>query len=161
MRPTARTHRRRHPLRGSLATGMSAIVLVGSLSGCLPASVRPTPTPDPTPTPTPSPAPTPTPTPGPPTPTPGPSFEVYTVKRGDTLISIARAFRTDGRSIAYWNRDAYPTLDPESAGYDPDTVRVGWALRILRGAAYEPPEDDGESGELHTPPPEEEEEETP
>jgi hypothetical protein len=73
-------------------------------------------------------------------------------------VRIARRFKTDGRSIAYWNRVAYPTLDPESSRYEPDNLQVGWVLQILRGGEYVPPEDDGESGELYTPPPEEEEE---
>jgi LysM domain len=125
-------------------------------AGCLPPAVRPTPTPPPTATPAPTPPPTPVPTPPPPTPTPAPTFETWTVRPGDSLVSIARRFGTDGRSIAYWNRQAYPSLDPESAEYNPDRLQVGWVLRVLRGGAYLPPEDDGESGELYTPPPEEE-----
>jgi hypothetical protein len=152
VRPPSRSRR-------SLAGLAAAIGLAITLAGCLPASVRPTPTPAPTPSPTPTPMPTPTPTPGPPTPTPGPTFELVTVERGDTLTSLARRFKTDGRSIAYWNRETYSTLDPESAKYDPDSLKIGWVLQILRGGAYVPPEDDGESGERYTPPPPEDEEE--
>jgi hypothetical protein len=72
-------------------------------------------------------------------------------------VGIARRFRTDGRSIAYWNRETYPSLDPESSRYEPDNLQVGWALQVLRGGEYVPPEDDGESGEQYTPPPPEEE----
>ena len=66
-----------------------------------------------------------------PTPSPQPSFASYVVKSGDTLNSIARQFRTTARSIAWWNRGAYPTLDPESESYDPDRLQVGWVLRVL------------------------------
>lgn len=158
MRPSPRTSRsliRRLPV---IAAVLGLALVAGA---CLPAAVRPTPTPLPTPTPSPTPVPTPTPTPAPPTPTPAPSFEVYTVKRGDTLVEIARRFKTDGRSIAYWNRDRYPSLDPESTKYRPDDIKVGWKLQVLRGGAYVPPEDDGESGVLYTPPPDDLEEEEP
>jgi hypothetical protein len=67
-----------------------------------------------------------------PTPSPAPSFTGYTVEAGDSLNSIARRFRTTARSIAWWNRGMYPTLDPESAAYDPNTIRVGWVLNVLR-----------------------------
>jgi nucleoid-associated protein YgaU len=132
---------------------LALLVVALGVAACLPASIRPPAPPTPTPTPIPSAPPTPTPTPGPPTPTPGPSFALYTVKNGDTLTSIARRFKTDGRSIAYWNRDTYPGLDPESAGYRPDAIKVGWVLKILRGQAYVPPPDDGETGEQSTPTP--------
>jgi len=79
------------------------------------------------------------------------------VKSGDTLTSIARRFRTDGRSIAYWNRDTYPGLKPESAGYRPDAIKRGWVLRIMPGQAYVPPADDGETGEQATPTPDDSE----
>lgn len=66
-----------------------------------------------------------------PTPSPAPTFRTYRVKPGDTLTSIARRFDTDGRSIAWWNRGFYPSLDPESPDYDPNTIRVGWDLVII------------------------------
>ena len=147
MDPSHRGHRR--------IAGLALIVgLVVALAGCLPSTIaRPTDPPPPTARPTPTPDPTPTPTPPPPTPTPAPTFAIYTIRRGDTLTSIARRFKTDGRSIAYWNRDRYATLYPESSRYAPDRIKVGWDLRIMPGQAYVPPEDDGESGELYTPPP--------
>jgi LysM repeat protein len=139
-------------------TTIVKLALVGglaiALAGCLPATVaRPTGTPSPTPRATPTPDPTPQPTPAPPTPTPAPTFAVYEVRRGDTLSSIAKKFKTDARSISYWNRARYKSLDPEAARYRPDNIKVGWELQIMPGQKYVPPEDDGESGELYTPPP--------
>ncbi len=124
-----------------------------AVGACLPSAVRPTPPPPPTPQPTPTPSPSPTPTPGPPTPTPAPTFKLHTVVRGDTLTSLARKYRTSGRSIAYWNRDQYPSLDPESARYQPDNLKRGWVLRVMPGKEYVPPPDDGETGEQVTPEP--------
>jgi hypothetical protein len=72
-----------------------------------------------------------------PTPSPGPSFLSYRVKSGDTLNSIAHHFHTTARSIAWWNRGAYPSLDPESPEYDPATVRVGWVLVVLPNSAVD------------------------
>ena len=68
-----------------------------------------------------------------PTPSPAPTFLSYVVQAGDTLTSIAREFRTTARSIAWWNRGAYPSLDPQSADYDPNSIRVGWVLVVLPG----------------------------
>ena len=44
--------------------------------------------------------------------------------RGDTLTRIARRFHTSTRSLSYWNREAYPTLDPESAHYRPTGIEL-------------------------------------
>jgi Tfp pilus assembly protein FimV len=66
-----------------------------------------------------------------PTPSPQPTFLSYVVRSGDSLNSIAREFRTTARSIAWWNRGAYPSLDPESGDYDPNRLQVGWRLRVL------------------------------
>jgi hypothetical protein len=66
-----------------------------------------------------------------PTPSPAPTFLTYRVKSGDTLNSIAKHFHTTARSIAWWNRGTYPSLDPESSNYDPGTIRVGWILVVL------------------------------
>ena len=96
---------------------------------------------------------TPSPTPGSPTLTPAPTFLLHTVVRGDTLTLLARKYDTTGRSIAYWNRAQYPSLDPESAGYQPDNLKRGWVLRVMPGMAYVPPPDDGETGEKVTPTP--------
>lgn len=135
----------------SLSRSVIAVTTIAAalvVAGCLPAALRPTPTPGPTAAPTPTPTPVPTPTPGPPTPTPAPTFALHTVKRGDSLTSLATQYRTTGRSIAYWNRDIYPTLDPESASYNPDRLQIGWVLRILPGQEYQAPMDAGESPDV-------------
>jgi LysM domain len=88
--------------------------------------------------PSPSPAgPTPRPTFARPTPSPGPTFLTYVVRSGDSLNSIAKKFRTTARSIAWWNRGTYPRLDPESSNYDPNTIRVGWALVVMPGTVVD------------------------
>ena len=92
-----------------------------------------------TPTVRPTPAgPTPTPSFVRPTPTPLPAFVVYTVRRGDTLTRIAKLNGTDGRSIAYWNRLAYPSLDPDSDSYRPDYGAVGWKLALIPNTVVDP-----------------------
>jgi len=82
--------------------------------------------------------PTPSPSFVPPTPTPVPSFRAYEVVSGDTLLSIARTFGTTARSIAYWNRGTYPSLDPETTGYDPNRIKAGWVLLVIPGAVVDP-----------------------
>lgn len=72
-----------------------------------------------------------------PTPNPSPTFLAYEVRQGDTLTSIAREFGTTARSIAYWNRDTYPSLDPDSASYEPDRIRVGWVLLLIPTAVVD------------------------
>jgi peptidoglycan/xylan/chitin deacetylase (PgdA/CDA1 family) len=69
----------------------------------------------------------------PPTPTPAPTPVAYAVVAGDSLGSIATRFRTTPRSIAFWNRATYPSLDPYSATYAPDLIEVGWTLSVLPG----------------------------
>ena len=73
-----------------------------------------------------------------PTPTPLPTFLVYTVRPGDTLTSIARQFGTTARSIAFWNRTTYPTLDPDSPQYAPDSIRAGWNLLLIPELELDP-----------------------
>lgn len=72
-----------------------------------------------------------------PTPSPLPTFTSYVVRSGDTLSSIARTFRTTARSIAWWNRGTYPTLDPESEAYEPDHLVVGWTLVLVPGTVVD------------------------
>jgi hypothetical protein len=92
-----------------------------------------------TPTPIPTPAgPTPTPSFVRPTPTPQPTFFVYTVVSGDNLGSIAKRYGTSPRSLAYWNRVTYPSLDPDSATYKPNYLVVGWTLRLIPNAEVDP-----------------------
>ncbi len=72
-----------------------------------------------------------------PTPTPGPSAVIYVVARGDSLINIAKRYSTTARSIAYWNRAKYPSLDPDSPKYTPNHLEVGWKLTILPGVTLD------------------------
>ncbi len=97
------------PLDGSGASGSGSV-----------ASIAPGPT-----------GPTPVPSFVRPTPTPAPTFLLYVVKAGDNLDRIAHQFGTTGRSIAYWNRGRYPTLDPEASGYRPNLVKIGWTLVLI------------------------------
>lgn len=105
-----------------------ALLLAGSVVACLPTAPADSPFPSLAPA---------TPSPSPsfvrPTPTPLPSFALYVVRRGDTLSTIASRFRTSGRSLAYWNRGGYPSLDPESGSYAPNRIRAGWVLRLIPG----------------------------
>jgi hypothetical protein len=73
-----------------------------------------------------------------PTPTPLPTFLVYTVRPGDTLTSIARMFRTTARSLAFWNRTTYPSLDPDSQQYAPDSIKAGWNLMLVPDVELDP-----------------------
>jgi Tfp pilus assembly protein FimV len=104
---------------------------------CPSLAVAPTPTEAPTPVPTPT-GPTPIPSFIRPTLTPEPSFFVYVVVRGDTLSTIARRFETTTQSLAFWNRATYPSLDPDSATYAPDRIKVGWRLRLHPGVEVDP-----------------------
>jgi hypothetical protein len=72
-----------------------------------------------------------------PTPNPSPTFLVYEVQPGDSLTSIARLFGTTARSIAYWNRARYPSLDPDSSTYEPDRIEAGWTLQLIPTAVVD------------------------
>ena len=127
------------------ALGIAIVVLGGA---CIPIGAR-VPRADPL-APPPSataPAATPSPTPsGPstrpsfiyPTPTPLPTFLVYEVRSGDTLTSIARTHGTTPRSIAFWNRERYPSLDPDSPTYSPNRIEVGWELLLVPDVEVDP-----------------------
>jgi len=67
----------------------------------------------------------------PPTPTPRPTFLVHVVVKGDSLNTIAHRYGTTARSIAFWNRATYPSLDPESSKYRPDLLKLGWTLLLI------------------------------
>jgi peptidoglycan/xylan/chitin deacetylase (PgdA/CDA1 family) len=41
------------------------------------------------------------------------------------------------RSIAWWNRGTYPTLDPQSENYQPDRIEPGWRLVLIPGAVVD------------------------
>jgi hypothetical protein len=124
---------------------LGAIALAVALAACVPEpanradasgdalATAPRPTPVPTPA-----GPTPTPSFVRPTPRPGPTFFVYTVVSGDNLNKIAKRFGTTGRSIAYWNRATYPSLDPDSEAYKPDHLVVGWTLALIPKAVVDP-----------------------
>ncbi|HEX8938680.1 MAG TPA: polysaccharide deacetylase family protein [Candidatus Limnocylindrales bacterium] len=94
-----------------------------------------------------SPVPSATSGPATPTPVPSPTFAAYVVQPGDSLTSIARRFSTTGRSIAFWNRARYPSLDPLSVAYAPDAIQVGWTLQVLPGGTVD------ETGSLPPGPP--------
>ena len=83
---------------------------------------------------TPTPSPTPVPTPAGPTPT----LFSYKVVSGDSLEKIAKKFKTSARSISYWNRATYPSLDPESGSYRPDYLKLGWVLVLIPNAEVDP-----------------------
>ena len=127
--------------RHALAAPLAAIAIVALVAvACVPAPAGRTSPPATTSassalaTPRPSPTgPTPVPSFVRPTPLPSPTFFVYQVQAGDTLSSIARRFSTTAFSLAAWNRTTHPSLDPDSEGYDPDRIQVGWALRLVPG----------------------------
>lgn len=142
-----RRHRRlQSPISALILPACLVAVSAVLVAGCLPNGTRGTvpagstgslgavPTSTPTPAPT---GPTPKPSFVRPTPTPAPTFLVYTVATGDSLNTIAHKFGTTARSIAYWNRATYPSLDPESAGYRPNTVRIGWTLMIIPHVVFD------------------------
>jgi len=125
------------PPRAPIAMLLALVVVA---AGCVPTPAnRPSATPGmpsasvapsaPTATPAPT-GPTPSPSFVRPIPTPLPTFTTHVVASGDSLISLARTYSTTPFSIAIWNRDTYPSLDPESAGYDPNRIEVGWTLVI-------------------------------
>ena len=70
--------------------------------------------------------------------TPLPAFTLYTVRGGDSLLSIAARFRTSPLSLSYWNRDRYKSLDPDTTTYAPDRIEVGWRFRLIPGAEVDP-----------------------
>ena len=125
---------------------VGAFALCVSVTACLPSGTREVTPPvgagasevpaTPTPLPTPS-GPTPRPSFVPPTPTPVPTFLLYTVASGDNLNSIAHHFGTTARSIAFWNRASYPTLDPEAPNYKPSLLQVGWTLMVIPNATFD------------------------
>jgi len=114
------------------------VTLAVVLSACVPnpagqasTGVTEASSPSPSPSATTAPGPTASPSFERPTPNPSPTFLVHAVTAGETLTSIARLYGTTARSIAYWNRDRYPSLDPDSTTYEPDRIEAGWTLRLI------------------------------
>jgi nucleoid-associated protein YgaU len=66
-----------------------------------------------------------------------PTFMTYVVKAGDSLNTIAHRFGTKARSIAFWNRATYPSLDPESSKYAPNSIRIGWTLVLIPNVIFD------------------------
>jgi peptidoglycan/xylan/chitin deacetylase (PgdA/CDA1 family) len=64
---------------------------------------------------------------------PSPTGATYSVRGGDTLSSIARAWGTTVAQLQAWNADAYPSL----LG-DPNTLQVGWILTVAGDPAATP-----------------------
>ncbi|HEX5239944.1 MAG TPA: polysaccharide deacetylase family protein [Candidatus Limnocylindrales bacterium] len=130
-------------LRSPLVTLALAAVLLALATAALVPSLLSTPGSSPIAAASPSgrASPSPTPTPGLtlayPTPSPEPTFLSYTVRVGDTLSSIARTYSTTARSLSWWNRGTYPSLDPESSGYDPNSIKPGWSLVLLPGTTVD------------------------
>lgn len=118
--------------------GSAVVILVAGCGlGDLPArsavsSEGPSSAPSTSPVPTASPSRSPGPTAAP-TPSPLPSAFVYVVKTNDSLVNLGHRFKTTGRSIAYWNRKAYPSLDPDKPTYNPNLLEIGWRLTIYPG----------------------------
>ena len=73
-----------------------------------------------------------------PTPTPLPTLFIYQVRPGDTLTSIAQAHGTTARSISFWNRERYPSLDPDSPTYKPNRIEIGWELLLIPDVELDP-----------------------
>jgi peptidoglycan/xylan/chitin deacetylase (PgdA/CDA1 family) len=145
----------RQPLRTLATLAFMAFVVLGctapattppptEASPAPGASVTPVPTSTATATPSATPSPTspPSPSPTPPLPssTATPGYLIYTVERGDSLSLIAARFDTTWQSLVYWNRDRYPSLDPEQSDYDPNRIEVGWQLVVWPAVdvAYDP-----------------------
>jgi peptidoglycan/xylan/chitin deacetylase (PgdA/CDA1 family) len=58
-------------------------------------------------------------------PTASTAATTYTVRAGDTLSSIARAWGTTVAQLQAWNAERYPTL-----ATDPSTIQAGWLLVV-------------------------------
>ncbi len=132
-------------MRGHLARISAAVAIAGTVAACIPQTGGADPPTDPpaaassvtTFMPSPS-GPSSRPSFVRPTPTPLPTFLVYTVRPGDTLTSIARQFGTTARSIAFWNRTTYLSLDPDATDYAPDSIKAGWDLLLVPGIELDP-----------------------
>ena len=59
---------------------------------------------------------------------PTPGVTTYTVRAGDSLSSIARAWGTTVQQLQAWNAERYPSLLT-----DPNALQVGWVLIVAQG----------------------------
>ena len=50
---------------------------------------------------------------------------MHTVRRGETLAGIARAYATRVEQLQAWNAERYPSLLT-----DPDVIEPGWELLV-------------------------------
>lgn len=57
----------------------------------------------------------------------------YTVRPGDTLAAIARAYGTSLDQLVAWNAERYPSL-----ATDPEVIESGWVLRVSAEAGVTP-----------------------
>ena len=57
----------------------------------------------------------------------------YTVRRGDSLSAIARAFGTSAEQLQAWNRDRYPQL-----ASNPNVIEPGWVLLVAGDPSITP-----------------------
>jgi peptidoglycan/xylan/chitin deacetylase (PgdA/CDA1 family)/LysM repeat protein len=83
--------------------------------------------------PSPSPSASPDATPATPGATPTPEHATYTVRGGDTLSSIARAWGTTVTQLQAWNADRYPSLVDE-----PNVLQAGWLLIVAADVGATP-----------------------
>ena len=130
----------------ALALGFVAVGLIGAIvliPGMLPSGA-PTAAPSASAVSLATASPTPSPTGSPlatfvrPTPTPQPTFIAYVVRAGDSLNTIAHRYNTTARSIAWWNRGTYPSLDPEAGpNYSPGHIELGWVLVLIPGVTVD------------------------
>lgn len=122
-------------MRKRAASWLLLLVPIVAVAACDLSGLEPS---APPPSPTPVPSASASPTFVHPTPLPEATFLTYVVAGGDTLTSIADTFSTSAQSLAYWNRATYPSLDPESSQYDPNTIQAGWTLVLIPFAEVDP-----------------------
>ena len=58
-------------------------------------------------------------------PSPTPAGTIHTVRRGETLAAIARAYATSVAQLQAWNAERYPSL-----ATDPNVIEPGWELLV-------------------------------
>jgi len=130
------------PLRPALPTCFAVLL---ALAACSSPAATPSDTATPSPsdrpsddptgsaTPTASPSPSATPTAAPASPTPEPSGTTYTVRAGDGLFAIARAYGATVEQLQSWNAGRYPSL-----ATNPNVIEPGWVLIVSREPGVTP-----------------------